>query len=128
MDGILLAMQIVALVALTVLSIYLISVLIRVRSVLVIVEKDLKELTARAIPVLENIEIITDKVKNVTEVIDEQLESVKHSINSIKEVAENIASFERRVQNKIEGPVLDTVGTIAALFKGVQAFVSRLRA
>ena len=128
MDGILVAMQVVALGALTTLSIYLITVLVRVRSILIVVEKDIKELSARAIPVLENIEIITEKVKSVTENIDEQVESVKHSINSIKDVAENIASFERRVQEQIEGPVLDTVGTVAALFKGVQTFVSRLRA
>lgn len=128
MEGTLVAMQVVALGALTVLSVYLIAVLIRVRSILIIVEKDIKELSARAIPVLENIEAITEKVKNVTESIDEQVETFKHSINSIKEIAENIASFERRVQDKIEGPVLDTVGTIAALFKGVQAFFVRIRA
>lgn len=128
MDAILVVMQVIALAALTVLSIYLIAVLIRVRSILIVMERDLKELSARAIPVLENIEAITEKVKNVTESIDEQVETFKYSINSIKEIAENIASFERRIQDRIEEPVLDTVGTIAALFKGVQAFVSRLRA
>ncbi len=128
MDAILVVMQVIALAALTVLSIYVIAVLIRVRSILIVMERDLKELSARAIPVLENIEAITEKVKNVTESIDEQVETFKYSINSIKEIAENIASFERRIQDRIEEPVLDTVGTIAALFKGVQAFVSRLRA
>jgi archaellum component FlaC len=98
------------------------------RAILTGVEKDLKELSTHAIPVFENLEVITEKVKNITENIDDQVEMVKHSINTIKEVADNIVSFERRVQERIEEPVLETVSVFAALFKGVRTFVERLRA
>ncbi len=120
-------MEIVALGCLSVLCIYLITVLVRVRSILTVVEKDIKELTSKAIPVFENLEIITEKVKSVTESIDDQIQMVKHSIASIKEVADNIVSFERRVQERIEEPVLETVSVFASLFKGVRTFVERIR-
>jgi uncharacterized protein YoxC len=128
MEGLLLVMQIVALTALTVLCVYLITVLIRVRNILTIVEHDIKELTAKALPVFSNLEVITEKIKTVTENIDEQVDLVKSSINSIKEIIDNLMNFEQKVQAQIEEPVLETVGTLAAVFKGVRTFIARLRA
>lgn len=128
MEWFLVAMQIVALAALTVLCIYMVTVLVRVRSILTVVERDFKELTSKAIPVFENLEVITEKVKNVTESIDEQVELVKNSILSIKEIAENVVDLERKIQERIEEPVLETVGAFAAIFKGIRTFVARLRA
>ena len=127
MEAILLVMQIVALACLSALSVYLITLLVRVRTFLGGVEKDLKELSSKAIPVFENLEIITEKIKAVTESIDEQVDMVKHSIRSIKEIADNIVNFERRVQDRIEEPVLETISVFAAIFKGVRTFVDRLR-
>jgi uncharacterized protein YoxC len=123
----LVVMEIIALACVSVLSIYLITVLARARSLLSAVEKDLKELSAKAIPVFENLEIITEKVKNVTESIDEQIDMVRHSISSIRDVADDIVDFERRIQARIEEPVMETVSILAAVFKGVRTFIDRLR-
>jgi methyl-accepting chemotaxis protein len=84
-------------------------------------------LTSKAIPVFENLEVITEKVKNVTESIDEQVEMARQSIRSIKEVADNIVNFERRIQERIEEPVLETVSVLASFFRGVRTVVDRLR-
>lgn len=127
MDILFIIMQIVALACLSALCVYLILVLVRVRATLASVEKDFKELSSKAIPVFENLEVITEKVKSITESIDEQVEMVKDSIRSVKEVAENIVSFERKVQQRIEEPVLETVSVFVSLFKGVRAFFERLR-
>jgi uncharacterized protein YoxC len=126
-ESFLLVMEILALGCVSVLCIYLITVLVRMRSVLTEAEKNLKELSVHALPVLENLEVITDRVKSVTERIDGQIESVVHSINAIKEVADNIVNFERRVQDRIEEPVLETVSVLGAVFRGVRTFVDRLR-
>jgi len=128
MEGFLLVMQIVALAALTIVCVYLVGVLGRVRSILAIVENDIRELTAKALPVFSNLEVITEKIKNVSENIEEQIDLVKSSINSIKEIADNVVNFERKVQERIEEPVLETVGTVAAVIKGFRTFMARLRA
>lgn len=119
--------EIIALAALSILCVYLITVIVRIRSILTLFEQDVRDLTSKAIPVFENLEIITDKVKAITENIDEQVETVKHSILSIKEVADNIVDFERRAQERFEEPVMETIGTIAAILKGVRTFVARMR-
>ena len=69
MESLLVVAQIVALLCLSALCVYLIIVLLRVRDILVSVEKDLKEMTSRALPVLENLEFITARVKSISTLI-----------------------------------------------------------
>lgn len=128
MESLLVIAQILALLCLSALCIYLIVVLLRVRDILAGVEKDLKEMTSRALPILENMEYITSRVKSIAENIDDQVMIVRESISSIRQVADNVVQLERRVQDRIEGPILETVAFVAALFKGVRTFVDRVRA
>jgi uncharacterized protein YoxC len=119
---------ILALVCLSALCVYMILFLLRVREILTGVEKDFKEMSARALPVLDNMEYITSRVKSITDNIDDQVMIVRESIGSVKEIADNMVALERKVQDRIEGPILDTVAFVAALFKGVRTFVDRVRA
>ncbi len=128
MDGFLIFAQIVALLCVSALCVYLIIVLLRVREVLTHVDKDLSEMTSRALPILENMEFITSRVKSITENVDDQVMIVRESIGTVKEIAENIAALERKVQEKIEGPILETIAFVAAIFKGFKTFVDRVRA
>ena len=120
--------QIVLFLCLSALCVYLIVVLLRVRDVLANVERDLKEMTSRALPVLENMEFITARVKSITENIDDQVMIVRESISSVKQVTDNIVDMERRVQERLEGPILETVAFVAAVLKGVRTFLDRVRA
>jgi uncharacterized protein YoxC len=127
METILVISQIVALLCLSAVCIYVIVVLMRVREVLKSIEKDFKELTTRAVPILENREFITSRVKGITENIDDQVNAVRESIGSIKQVALNVVELERKVQERIEGPILEGVAMVAALFKGIRTFTERIR-
>jgi uncharacterized protein YoxC len=120
--------QIIALLCVAALCVYLIIVLLRVRTLLAGVEKDLKEFTGRALPILENMDFITARVKSISENIDDQVMIVGESIASVKEVADNVVSLERRVQERIEGPILETVAFVASVFNGVRTFLDRIRA
>jgi uncharacterized protein YoxC len=127
MESVLVIAQILALLCLSALCVYLIVVLIRLRDVLSGFEKDMKELTARAIPVLDNMEYITGRVRGITDSIDDQLTSVRESLASVRNIAENVMAFERRVQERVEGPILEGVAVIAGVFKGLRAMVERFR-
>ena len=119
---------IIALLCLSALCIYLIFVLARVRDILNGAEKDFKEMTSRAVPILENMEYITARVKSITENIDDQVMVVRESISSVKQIAENLVAMERKVQDRIEGPILDSVAFVASVFNGVRTFFDRIRA
>ena len=128
MESALLVAQIVALVAVTAVCVFLIVVLVRVKDMLGNVERDIKAVTERTMPVLENIDYISARLKSITDNIDDQVLIVRESVGSIREIADNVVALERKVQAQIEGPILDTVEFIAAVIKGVKAFTQRLRA
>ncbi len=127
MEPVLVIAQILALLCLSALCVYLIVVLLRVRDILSAVEKDFKEMTTRALPILENMEYITARFKSIAENIDEQVMIVRESISSVKEIADNVVALERKVQDRIEGPILDAVAFAASVFNGVRTFLDRIR-
>ena len=127
METILIVAEIVALICLVALCIYTILVLSRLRAVLTNLERDLKAFAERAIPVLENLEEITTKFKSVAATIEQEVGAIKESMAAVQQIAENIVNFEKRVQERVEIPVMEAVSVISAVFKGVRAFLDRLR-
>jgi uncharacterized protein YoxC len=127
-DTVLAITQIIALVCFSILSIILIVVLLRVKTLVIEAQENLREIRARSVPLLDNLEAITSKVRAISESVDEQVEGVREAITSIRGVAEDIVLLERRVQERVEGPVLDTVAYLVAIIKGLRTFIERVRA
>ncbi len=88
-------------------------------------EKNIKEFSTRALPVLENMEVITSKLRTITENVDDQITIVRNSVQSIKTVTDNIVDFERRVQERIESPVMEVATYIGAISKGITLVLKR---
>ena len=114
--------QIILLLSLAVLAFYLVVVLSKFKDVIISFSKDFNLITSKAIPVLENLEVVTTKVKTITENIDEQLLVLKSSVETIKSITENIASFEKKIQDEIESPVMEVVGLVVGLIKKISGF------
>jgi len=119
--------QIILVLSLAGLAIYLVIVLAKVKTLLVQIESDVKNVSARVIPVLENMEVITSKLRSITANFDDQMTIVTNSVQSIKEIADSIVEFERRVQDRIEAPVLEVAGMLGSVVRGIAAFINRLR-
>jgi len=119
--------QIILALSLAGLAIYLVLVLAKVKTLLVQIGSDVKNVSARVIPVLENMEVITSKLRSITANFDDQMTIVTSSVQSIKEIADSIVEFERRVQDRIEAPVLEVAGLLGSVVRGIAAFINRLR-
>ncbi|MGA9119787.1 MAG: DUF948 domain-containing protein, partial [Bacteroidota bacterium] len=109
------------------LCVYLIPVLVRFKKVLGEVERDVKEISTRALPILENTEYVTTRLKSIAESIDDQVLTVRDSIASIRQVADNIVELERRVQDRVEGPLLEGISFASAVVRGIRTFLERIR-
>jgi uncharacterized protein YoxC len=118
---------IILVLSLAALAMYLVVVLTKVKTLLTQIESDVKEVSSRVIPVLENMEVITSKLRSITANFDDQMTIVRNSVQSIKEIADSIVEFERRVQDRIEAPVLEVAGILGSVVRGIAAFINRLR-
>ncbi len=127
MEQILLIAEIAALFSAVALSIYLIVVLVKVKEMLGSVQKDFREISSKAIPVLENLETITSKFKNVAETIDDEVENIKESVKTMRQIADNIITFERRLQDRVEIPIMEAASFFSAVVRGIKVFTERLR-
>ena len=121
MEIVLIIAKIVALVSVSALCLYLISVLGQFR-------RDVSDFTQRARPVLDNLSTITENLKSASQKIDDQVDIVKGSLQSFKDVADNVLLFERRVQERLEEPILQVATVLGTIVNTVAAFIKGFRA
>jgi predicted PurR-regulated permease PerM len=112
--------QVIALIAVTVLCVYLVVVLAAMR-------RDLSDIAQRSKPVLENLAFITEKLKSTAQKIDDHVDIVKSSLTSFKNVADNVLELEERVQQRIEEPIMQVASIIGTIVSSVGVFFERFR-
>ena len=120
--------ELVALISASALCIYLIVVLVRVRELLTDMKKDLGDLSEKALPVLDNLGVITDHLKSVSEKVDDQVGLIKGSLESVRQAADNFVSLEQRLQDSLEEPVMRLSAILGAIVNRVASFFGSTRA
>lgn len=125
MENFLTIAQIIVLLLLSGVAIYAIIVLMRLRDLLGTMDSTVKDVAARTLPTLNNLEIITTKIRVIVENFDEQIALLKSSVETLKGVADNIAAFERRVQDAIESPIMEVMNTVGGVIRGFITFFNR---
>ena len=120
METVLQLVQVIALISLTVLCVYLIVTLSRLR-------RDLADFAQRSKPVLDNLAFITEKLKSTAQKIDDHVDIVKSSLTSFKNVADNVLLLEERVQQRIEEPIIQVASIIGTIVSSVGVFFERFR-
>ncbi len=127
MDTLLTFVQIIALLCVSILSIYLIFAIKKIIASFRNIEKDINLITSKATPVFDNLSRTAQRIDQVTTNIEKQIDGVIYSINSIKKIADDVVAFEQKIQRRIEEPILDTVSFFGAIVKGVKAFIERMK-
>jgi methyl-accepting chemotaxis protein len=117
--------QIIVLLLLSGVSIYAMVVLVKLRDLLGTIDLNLKEVATRTIPTLENLEVITKKIRVIVENFDEQIAMLNSSVETLKGVADNVAAFERRVQDAIESPIMEVMNSLGGVIRGITSFFNR---
>ncbi len=126
MENFLTIAQIIVLLLLSGVSIYAIIALVKLRDLLSTIDSNLKEVATRTIPILENLEVITKKIRVIVENFDEQIAMLKSSVETLKGVADNVAAFERRVQDAIESPIMEVMNSLGGVIRGFTSFFNRI--
>jgi len=119
--------QLLALLSAAALCVYLIVVLVRFKDVLALLQKDLALLSERSRPVFDNLEVITSRLKSVATTLEEHVSVTRGSLEAVREMAENVLAFERRIQESLEEPVLRVTSLLAAIIDRITSRISRSR-
>ena len=127
MESLLTIAKLLALLSATALCVYLIVVLVRFKDVLALLQKDLAMLSERSRPVFDNLEVITSRLKSVATTLEEHVSVTRGSLEAVREMAENVLAFERRIQESLEEPVLRVTSLLAAIIDRITSRISRSR-
>jgi uncharacterized protein YoxC len=111
--------KVLALFGASALCVYLIYVLSRLNGMLELFQRDFSEITKNLKPILENLNVVADRLKSISSKIDDQVVLFRSSLESFKALADNVVSFETRVQERLEEPIIRVTSLIGA-------FVSRI--
>ncbi len=117
----------IALLAIAAASVYSIILMKDAKKVLNQMEISVREISETSRPVLENTGVITGKIREIAENVDGEFLSVKGAVDSLVGAVEDIVDLERKVRSKVEDPIMDTAGYLAALTKGVRTFLRVLK-
>jgi len=109
------------------LCISLIFTISKIRVSFTKIQEDVSELNRNAMPLFENLKIVSDKIRSISENVDDQITVLRSSVESIREMTDNIVSFEKQIQHEVEGPLMEAVGFVSALVKAVKAFVTKMK-
>ena len=107
--------KILALSSFSALCIYLIVVLVRFNALLQVLQRELVDLNKSLKPILENLTVITDKIRQIASKVDEQVNMVQGVFIAFKRISDNVTRFEERFQQMLEEPLM----RVSAMFGNV---------
>lgn len=117
----------IALLAIAAAGIYSILLMKDLQKVLNELENSVRQVSDKAVPVLDNAEVITGKIRSISENLDGEFTSLKGAVDSLVNAVDDIVDLEKKVKERIENPVLDAANYIAAVAKGIKTFLHVLK-
>jgi uncharacterized protein YoxC len=121
-DDVIKIAQALALLSASALCLYLIVVLVRLNKLLESLQRDISDIARGLKPVLENLAVITDRFKLISEKVNEQVESFHTIFTTFRRVAENVVRFEERVQERLEEPLFRVTSMFGGLVGRIASF------
>jgi uncharacterized protein YoxC len=95
-----------ALLGASALCVYLIVVLIRLNTFLKVFQSELVDFNRNLKPILENLNTITNTLREVAAKVDDQVNMIHGVFIAFKRITDNVTRFEERFQQRLEEPLL----------------------
>jgi uncharacterized protein YoxC len=129
METILLVLAAVLLIALLVLAVVGIRLLLRLDTVtehatmlLQQSQQVIGTLSTQLPPLLERVEELSVKATQTFDETNQKLAVMGDALDQFRQISERINWLERRLQEKIEGPLMDAAKVVAGVTKAIKTF------
>ncbi|MCX7833434.1 MAG: hypothetical protein N2490_04410 [Ignavibacteria bacterium] len=90
-------------------------------------QKDFDDFKVKLEPGIEDGIVLVKKLNKIADTVENNIHKFENVADKFKSFSEDVIEFGSKVKEKIEPPVLDTVTTFTAIFKGVKTFFERLK-
>ncbi|MDQ3020910.1 MAG: hypothetical protein M3R36_10115 [Bacteroidota bacterium] len=84
---------------------------------------DFNDIKPKIFETLDKVKSISDNVNKVITKVNQNVDILGTIVDKVKDTAESIIDFEKKIQSRIEPPVMDTVKTISGISAGVKTFI-----
>jgi uncharacterized protein YoxC len=105
------------------LCVYLIVVLVRINKLVDVLQRELVDLNKNLKPILENLNTISEKVRQIATKVDDQVNMVHGVFVAFRRISDNVIRFEEQFQKRLEEPLMrigsifgNIIGKVASYF------------
>ena len=116
---------IVSLFSASALCIYLIVVLVRFKAFLQILQIELIDLNKNLKPILENLNIVSEKLRVVAGKVEDQVDMVHGVFLAFRRITDNITRLEERFQLRLEEPLIRVGAMFGNIINRVVSLIMR---
>ncbi len=109
-------------IALLILVAFLVPTIVQLRQTAKQVAQTTANLDKTLPGIMSNLEDISTNMNAILHTGRKQVESMSEAVSDVKGMIDDVVTFEKRLKNRVEMPVMQTVSTLNAAAKAVQVF------
>ncbi|GEM_PF-1330552 len=110
-----------------VLTIILITVLLRFHKLLQQAQYDLKRISDEAVPALRKSQQVAARTEEALTVVTDNRMAVTNAVENVRKVTENLYRLENILQQQVEPSVVGLANRLAGIRRGIDSFLSTWR-
>jgi len=90
-------------------------------------QRVLEDVNKKIEPTLELANTTLKKTTETLEKIDNQLETLHQSVHNVDDMVQRVTTLQKKVQDKVEDPIMKTASFIAGVSKAIQAMTNAMK-
>lgn len=84
---------------------------------------EFSDVKPKIIDAIDKINMLSENVNSVVTKVNENVDVLETVVYKVKDTADSIIEFEKKVHQRIEPPVMETLSTITAVSAGIKTFI-----
>ncbi|MBL8008285.1 MAG: hypothetical protein JNJ56_12205 [Ignavibacteria bacterium] len=84
---------------------------------------EFSDIKPKILETIEKVNKLSENVNSVVTKVNENVDVLETVVYKVKDTADSIIEFEKKIHQRIEPPVMETLSTITAVSAGIKTFI-----